>query len=145
MVAICCKQNSYVCARKIRRITKTTLNTAEDALLWKRSMLLHRSDFRLEYFFIFERAFARHNVVYRHVSKEDEKNVGNKMMYARCRRIKRWRIYVMPTVKESASNTTVYVEIMQRKKVRASKWRRNERGDIFWMRGTAPSGGRGDG
>lgn len=33
-------------------------------------------------------------------------------------------IYVMPTVKERASNKTVYVEIMQRKKVRASKGRR---------------------
>lgn len=41
-------------------------------------------------------------------------------------------IYVMPTVKEHASNKTVYVEIMQRKKVRArARGRRNERGDIF--------------
>lgn len=45
-------------------------------------------------------------------------------------------IYVMPMVKEHASNKTVYVEIMQRKKVREQGVaRKNERSDIFWMRG----------
>lgn len=44
-------------------------------------------------------------------------------------------IYVMPTVKEHASNKTVYVEIMQRKKVREQEEWGEERGDILWMRG----------
>lgn len=33
-------------------------------------------------------------------------------------------IYVMPTVKEHADNKTVYVEIMQGKKVREGKYER---------------------
>lgn len=44
-------------------------------------------------------------------------------------------IYVMPTVKEHASNKTVYVEIMQRKEVRASKGRRGEMKGVTFSEG----------
>lgn len=47
-------------------------------------------------------------------------------------------IYVMPTVKEHASNKTVYVEVMQRKKV-------HEQGERGWrerMKRVTFSGGR---
>lgn len=70
----------------------------------------------MEYFFIFEHAFAKHNAAYRHVSKGNKKNVGNKNDVRAMQRNKKMKnIYVMPMVKEHANNKTVYVEIMQRK------------------------------
>lgn len=50
-------------------------------------------------------------------------------------------IYVIPTVKEHTGNKTVYVKIMQGKKVRErGVARKSERGDTFWMKGWCRAG-----